>query len=261
MNKNAMKVIDVVLLGCIALLSISVLLSSMLIVFSEKELVFDFTSAGFSFFLTLYSFPIKLLSAAVAVFSIWAVVKNIHRTRLAFIYGQLTNELFRCEDEIKDILAKKIAPKDVIVVLQNKLSHHANLGAACDYFSRCANPELSIDEFISHLTKLGIKESDGVYRTMTQNLTLRLTRYSLALLELSEMSEDKMFVKYYANKYISLMIDLHHYKAEMDINLVHICFQLSSVQASFDYDFKKINGAGHILIAKEFQKLVETQKV
>lgn len=260
MNTDIMKVINIVILGSIALLTAFALLSFILIPLSESALVFDFTSAGFSFFLSLYSFPIKLLSAVIAVFSIWAVVNNIYRTRLTFIYGQLTNELFRCEDELKHILSKKIAPKDVIVVFEDKLLQHKNLVAACSYFSQCSNSHLHIDEIIPHLTTLGISESDGVYRPMTQDLTLRLTRYTVALLELSKISEDKMFVKYYAHKYISLMIDLYHYKAEMDIQLVHICFQLSSVQASFDYDFKKINGAKHISIAEKFQKQVAAQK-
>ena len=260
MNTDIIKIINLVFLGVISLLTIFSLLSFIIIPISESTLVFDFTSEGFSFFLSLYSFPIKLISAAIATFSIWAVVNNIYRTRLTFIHGQLTNELFRCEDELKQILSKPIIPKDVIVVFENKLPQHQNFVAACHYFNQCSNTQLFIDEIIPHLTKLGISESDGVYRTVTQNLTLRLKRYTLALLELSKISEDKMFVKYYSNKYIPLMIDLYHYKSEMDINLVHICFQLSSVQASFDYDFKQINGADHISIAEKFQKQVAAQK-
>ncbi|MEZ8680784.1 hypothetical protein AB6D67_23190 [Vibrio splendidus] len=261
MNKNAMKATNLILWGCIVLLNTFAFSSSVLIAFSEKNLVWDFTSNGFSFFLELYSFPVKLISAALAVFSIWAVAYNIYRTRLAFVQGQLVNELCRCEDELKNILSQKMTPQEVIVMLQNKLAQRSNLDYICGYFNQCANAELSIDELVPHFTKLGISEADGVYRTMTQNLTLRLTRYSLALLELSEMSEDRMFVKYYANKYIPLMIDLYHYKAEMDINLVHICFQLSSVQAKFDFDFSKINGSDHVEIANKFQQLLKTQKI
>ena len=261
MNKSAMKATNIILWGCIILLITLSFSSSVLIAFSERNLVWDLTSNGFSFFLELYSFPIKLLSAALAVFSIWVVTYNIYRTRLAFVQGQLVNELYRCEDEMKNILSQKITPKEVIVMLQNKLAQRPDLGHLCGYFSQCDNAELSIDQLVPHLTKLGISEADGVYRTITQNLTLRFTRYSLALLELSEMSEDRMLVKYYANKYIPLMIDLYHYKAEMNINLVHICFQLSSVQAKFDSDFSKINGSDHVEIANKFQELLRTQKI
>jgi hypothetical protein len=261
MNKNAMKVIEKVLWVCIFSLLILALLSLVLIVSSESNRVFDFTSVGFSVFLSLFSVPIKLLSAAVAMLSLWTVVHNIYRTRLAFIHGQYTNELLRCEDEIKEILSKKVTPEEIILIFQNKLSSNSNLRGICNYFAQIANSELSIDEIVPHLTKLGLSEDCGVYRTSTQHLTLCLTRYTLVLLELNETSEDKMFVRYYANKYISLMIDLYHYKAEMDIALPHICFQLSSVQLRFDYDFNKINGAEHILITEKFQKKVATQKI
>lgn len=107
---------------------------------------------------------------------------------------------------------------------------------------------------------LGLSENDCIYHTTTQNLTLRLTRYALILLELNKISEDKMLVRYYANKYTTLMIDLYHYKSEINLSLAHLCFQLSSTKVNFHLDFKKINGDRHAKLSNDFEQLVNNQK-
>ncbi|WP_404390363.1 hypothetical protein [Pseudoalteromonas phenolica] len=261
MKKNKMKILEMTLFILSILLVAFSLISTILIGITEWPLYFDFSSKGFSYFLTTYSFSIKLLSASVAVFSVWALIHNIHRTRLAFSHNQLSQELSKCEEEIKDITDIKFSPKDVVTVFKYKLNDPHHIEKACQYFDEIANEYLSIDEMIPHFSKLSIYESSGVYRTTTQKLTLRLTRYVIALLELNAVTEDKLLVKYYANKYIPLMIDLYHYRAEIDLELIHLCFQFASVDIKYEFDFSKINDNKHTQVTEKFFQLVKSQKI
>ncbi|MCB5197441.1 hypothetical protein [Deefgea salmonis] len=219
----------------------------------------DFSSQGFERFIKLFDFPIKLLSAAVAMVSVLAVIDNIIKTRVSFYYGQIINELHRCEDEIKEIISRKISMDMILKTIDSKLNKHDNLQIVKHYFNNIANPDLSIDEVIPHLIKLGVFESDGVFRPTTQDLTLRFTRYSLAVLELNKMPCDKMLVRYYAGKYIPLMIDLYNYKAGLDRSLILICYQLGSIPKNYNYDFNEINH-NHESITEKFNMQIEKQR-
>jgi hypothetical protein len=238
--------------------SISII-SYLLILCNEGTLEFSFSSNGFTNFTTIFSFPIKCISAAVALFSLWAVVHNLNRTRIAFVFSQLSSELNKCEEEIKDILSITFPVQDVRNLLSSNLTHPRK-SEVCHHFSMISNPTLKIDEIVPHLMRFGVREEHAIYRTYTQNLTLRLQRYVIALLEIHNLSDEHYFVRYYASKYTTVMKELYHFGAEIDLEVIHSAVQLASMEFKYKFDYSKVNGSRSNEIENSFYSEMGVQK-
>ena len=243
----------------LSVFSISII-SYFLILCNEGSLEFNFSSKGFINFNTIFSFPIKCISAAIALFSLWAVVHNLNRTRVAFIFSQLSSEINKCEEEIKDLLQISFPIEDVRNLIGSNLIHPRK-AEVCHRFSMIGNPTLKIDEIIPHLMEFDVKEEHAIYRTYTQKLTLRLQRYVIALLEIHNLSDEHYFVRYYASKYTAIMKDLYHFGAEIDPALVHAAVQLASMELEYKFDYSQINGENANQIELNFCQEMGLKKI
>ncbi|WP_405630232.1 hypothetical protein [Pseudoalteromonas sp. Ld20] len=229
-KKNSIgKIIEKVTLGLIFFIVIFAVVSYFLILHYEKTLIFDFTAKGFLYFTTIFSFPIKCISVVIALFTLWSIAHNLNRTRIAFTFNQLSSELGKCEEEIKNILTTSFAIEEIINIIDSNL-YHPKKREIREHFSKVLHPSLKLEEVISQLIKFEIKEADKIFHIYTQKLSLRLQRYAIALLEINNLSDEQYFVRYYASKYITTMKELYHFGAEIDIELIHLTVQLSSME-------------------------------
>jgi len=179
---------------------------------------------------------------------------------VAFVFNQLSSELNKCEEEIKEILSITFPIQDIRNLLSSNLNHPRK-SDVCNHFSRIGNPHLKIDEIIPHLMNFGVREDHAIYRTYTQKLTLRLQRYVIALLEINNLSEEHYFVRYYASKYTTIMKELYQFGAEIDLALVHSAVQLASMELEYKFDHSKINGDRANEIENDFCIEMGVQKI
>ena len=259
-KKSKIGIIENIIFSLMIFSSTAALISYLLIFFNEGVLAWSFNSSGFNNFTTIFSVPLKCLSGAIALLSLWAVLHNLNRTRVSFVFSHLSSELNKCEEEIKDLLAIEFPIETTRNLLRSNLKH-PNKQYICTYFDNVGNPTLKIDEIIPHFINLGIREDHAIYRTYTQKLTLRLQRYVIALLEINKVSDEDYFVKYYASKYTTIMKELYQFDAQMDIKLVHAAVQLASMELKYDFDFETVNGKKSIEIETEFFKEMGVKKI
>ena len=234
-------------------LFIGMIASSVSILLTESGLYFSFTSSGYEHFLELFSFPLNLLKALAALASLWAVIYNIKRARKTFIINNLRHDLFRCEDEIEEILYKEIKIEEVQGMVSSKLIHKRK-NAIVGKISAIGNKTVNINMLVSTFYGLGIREFHGIYCVQTNNLSLRLQRYVVALYELNRLGEEKYLIRYYASKYHVIMGELYQYGSQIDPSSLHLLYQMSFIELKYDFDFSEINGGRAKEIEIKFRK-------
>lgn len=215
--------------------------SSSVVIFLDENISISFSKDGFEFFLKSYSFPIKSLSSSIAVLSVWAVIRTFQSTKRAFMTSYLMNEIYRCESEINEILSLRIEKEEIVNRIKYGLNH-VNKNKVMSCFESVVNKDLSVDEIVPHLAKFDIKERHKVFHILTENLSLRLQRYTLAVYELDKIVEEKYASRYYATKYIALMKDLYKFGSKIDPELIVLSSQLSERPISYRFNYKSISG-------------------